>query len=239
LNIGHQHDGKIRTLKGAVYRRAETLLLICEHDVAYLERLNGIVLELNEQLTQSQRHLVQANRELRRNERRIRQLMLSDPLTGLANRRHLDNRIKEEISRSHRYGMPLALAIVDIDYFKRINDQHGHDQGDQLLVYFAHRLQENLRKSDFVARYGGEEFVVLLPETSLDQGFWVMEKIRQTLGDTIPEPLDQPLTASFGIASLTLEDCQQSLLRKADKALYAAKQQGRNRISCAPLDTLD
>ncbi len=157
---------------------------------------------------------------------------LRDALTGLPNRLAYDEQIQREMARCRRYGQPLSLVVVDIDFFKRVNDNYGHLAGDKLLRIFARQLMKSLREADFIARYGGEEFVLLLPNTAIDEAVQVVEKVRQTIAETPFRYKDEQLliSASFGIADWdeALENHEQ-LFERADIALYHAKQRGRDR----------
>lgn len=229
LNIG-DIQAYCRSISGSVFRFENTLLVIGEHDIADLERLNSTVIELNEELGQLQRDLVKANRELKRNEKKITQLMLTDQLTDIPNRRHFDKRIAEEIERAKRYQNVLCLAMGDIDKFKSVNDTYGHDVGDEVIRRFASTLDENKRGSDFVARIGGEEFVLILPETPLEQAQLVLDRIRIFFSEQCYEQIEGNITASFGISLFEPGDDPETLIRKADKNLYKAKESGRNRV---------
>lgn len=151
----------------------------------------------------------------------------SDALTGLPNRRAADDAIKRLAAQAGRSLTSLSAVLLDLDHFKQINDVHGHDRGDETLAAIGPALAANLRASDFAARYGGEEFLVLLPETTAEQAELVAEKLRLAIQQTDLGPIS--LTASFGIAAMP-EDAADTerLLRRADQALYAAKQAGRN-----------
>jgi len=158
-----------------------------------------------------------------------------DPLTGLYNRRYMDDRIDQELRRCKRYHRPFSLAMIDIDYFKKVNDTYGHEIGDNVLRLLASELKLNLRKSDIVSRYGGEEFVIALPETTIENAHFVLDKIRKQISEIfIPsdEGTEFKITFSGGIAA-----CSESvpmnptdMLKIADKNLYEAKNLGRNRI---------
>lgn len=162
----------------------------------------------------------------------IRELSLLDPLTGCFNRRSFGERIAREIERSVRYQRPLSVVFSDIDYFKAINDTYGHHVGDQVLQSVATCLREELRADiDWVARYGGEEFVIVLPETDERSAIASAERLRRAIAACVPlvgHPLLK-LTASFGVAQLLSDDTADSLVRRADRLLYAAKDAGRNR----------
>ena len=160
----------------------------------------------------------------------------TDALTGLANRRHGCARLEEEMDRSRRYDRGLAVALLDIDHFKRINDQLGHHAGDDVLVSLAERLETASRQSDCVVRWGGEEFLFVFPETDLDEAAGIVERLREELAGqpvdaTAPEGLVQvDVTVSGGVAQLEPGDTLESLVDRADKGLYAAKENGRNRL---------
>jgi len=148
----------------------------------------------------------------------------TDPLTGVSNRRALDEMLNNLIAMFNRYENPFTIAIVDIDHFKQINDLRGHLHGDRTLQRFARLLDDNARETDFVARYGGEEFVVIMPHTTLEGASIFAERLRQTVQNTLP------LTISGGLARATEKDSPQTLLSRADAALYSAKAAGRNRM---------
>ncbi|HAD48801.1 ligand-binding sensor domain-containing diguanylate cyclase [Idiomarina sp.] len=154
-----------------------------------------------------------------------------DPLTGLGNRRAFDERLKLEVKRSARSGGLLSLAIIDVDYFKQVNDEFLHTIGDQVLIELARRLRRILRDIDYAARWGGEEFAVLLPDTGLEQAYDAAERIRLAIERHDFSHLigDKQLTVSIGVASNQHYPDHSSLLVAADKALYEAKNKGRNR----------
>lgn len=163
----------------------------------------------------------------------IRQLAITDSLTGLLNRRQILELATTEFSRSRRYQKPFSVLLIDIDRFKLINDNYGHAIGDQAIKATAEAMVNNLRQVDYCARFGGEEFVALMPETSLESAMIVAERIRSAIASitlSISSPIIQ-FTASIGIASYHLQDQEfATILQRADLALYQAKLQGRNRI---------
>lgn len=156
-----------------------------------------------------------------------------DPLTGVLNRRAFFEQFNREWSRSARYSLPLSCVILDIDFFKSVNDRHGHTIGDQVIQIVANLMCEFSRASDYVCRLGGEEFCALLPETDESQaGVWA-DRVRQALPERTAAvlPDGQPVTASFGVAGRTLGvTSPEALVDQADQALMAAKQCGRNRV---------
>lgn len=159
----------------------------------------------------------------------LEQLATHDSLTNALTRRYMDEACRKELERSRRSGRPLALMVLDLDHFKAVNDTYGHQAGDRVLIHFVTQVNALLRQNDLLGRFGGEEFVVLLPETSLDQAQQVAERIRQTA------PLGQDqgpsCTVSIGITSNRgANDTVDTLLARADAALYRAKSLGRDRI---------
>jgi len=167
---------------------------------------------------------------------RVKQLAYLDGLTGIFNRRFFELRIMEEIERARRYGTGMAVIMVDIDQFKRLNDEFGHLLGDEVLRQVSSLFHQQLRKIDVVCRYGGEEFGVLLTQTNAQHAMTVAEKLRKMVESWQFPGVPQTVTVSAGVAAFpdhgTTRD---DLVRAADTALYAAKTAGRNRICPAPL----
>lgn len=160
------------------------------------------------------------------------ELSLRDPLTGLGNRRHFRSVLERSIESVARSGESVLLLMMDIDHFKSINDTHGHLAGDQVLRGFAHGLQGNLRQSDIICRWGGEEFILLLKDTPPEQARLLAEKIlQQTEQNRFDHNGTQlSITTSIGLAELHPDDALDQLIARADRALYRAKQTGRNRL---------
>ncbi len=165
---------------------------------------------------------------------RLSRLAVQDDLTGLYNVRYLHARLTEELKRAERHRDPLAVAMMDVDHFKAVNDSHGHEAGDAVLREVGHRLRGAVREIDVVTRYGGEEFVLLLPSTHLAGALVVAERVSRSLRE---KPFEVPgarmhVTGSIGVAlypSRGVVD-KDSLLRSADRALYKAKDEGRDRV---------
>ncbi|HBX73802.1 MAG TPA: diguanylate cyclase, partial [Halieaceae bacterium] len=182
--------------------------------------------------------LQQRQKQLEALNDRLEQLSTTDPLTQLNNRRALEERLHEELSRSKRTGEPLSLLIVDVDHFKRYNDSYGHPEGDQALRALAAALRDVSRTNDTVARLGGEEFVLLLPHTDASGCCAVARRLAQLVSRL--EGLRVAITVSTGgatpvpvIGSIRIPTAD-ALMRRADEALYRAKQEGRNRHCQAP-----
>ncbi len=172
---------------------------------------------------------------LRKNVTRSMELAVTDPLTGLYNRRHMDNQMEIQLANAGQHGRPMCVLTIDVDFFKPINDTHGHDVGDRVLQELARRLKEQVRTIDLCCRIGGEEFLVILPGTKLQVGFTVGERLRRTIAS---RPFDVgaksgplSITVSIGVADFqTIGDTSESILKRADEALYRAKRAGRNRV---------
>lgn len=175
--------------------------------------------------------VAQRTQELERAMAEIHALSLRDPLTGCFNRRSFDERIAREIERAERYGRPLSVVFADIDYFKAINDNHGHLVGDRVLQAVAESFRSGVRMDvDWVARYGGEEFVIVMPETTEGSAVASAERLRAGIlvGVALPAYPLLRVTASFGVAQYRPGDTTERLVGRADSALYAAKAAGRN-----------
>lgn len=160
----------------------------------------------------------------------LERLAYTDTLTGIANRRQMELYISNEILREQRYGRAFSVILIDIDNFKTVNDSYGHDVGDRVLKNLAETVQSRTRASDHVGRWGGEEFVLIAPETDLNEACALAEHICAYVRDSVLLE-NHPLTLSLGVASFQADDSVTSLIKRADEALYAAKQSGKNRVS--------
>jgi diguanylate cyclase (GGDEF)-like protein len=158
----------------------------------------------------------------------LRRLAGTDYLTGLPNRREATARLEREIQRSQRYGSPLSVVLTDLDDFKSVNDRFGHEVGDRVLQHAAELLLRTLRSTDMCGRWGGEEFLIALPGVELGGGVDAAERLRRALAEGDAE--GPALTASFGVTGFVCGDSVESLVRRADAALYEAKRRGRDRV---------
>jgi diguanylate cyclase (GGDEF)-like protein len=169
---------------------------------------------------------------------RLAEGAFQDPLTGLYNRRHLDERLSAELAAAERHGRALSLLLVDIDHFKKVNDAHGHIAGDEALKMIAFVLRGAVRREDVLARYGGEEFCVIARETPLEGARALAERIRAAVershfvweGQDLGVTVSVGVTVSTGLAEFVRGHTERDLFALADRALYAAKEQGRNRV---------
>ena len=166
-------------------------------------------------------------------EDKLRSLATTDALTGLHNRRYLDEILTQEISRSIRHGLCLSILFFDVDHFKQFNDKYGHDQGDRVLKALGDSFKHNLRDEDTACRYGGEEFMGILPNITVEQAWTVAERLRKSVETMRVNDLD--ITISIGVAQFPLDNpiTAEEFITLADHALYSAKDAGRNRSVCA------
>lgn len=172
--------------------------------------------------------------EQKQRENKLYERATRDPLTGLFNRGHFSELAMQEIERARRFAEPLSLVMLDIDHFKKINDNYGHDVGDRTIVSLARAITDNIRKIDFCGRLGGEEFAILLPRANKEPAVEFAQRLRRVLSEqrvVVAPGREIAYTVSMGVAALrnTLRDLPE-LLRNADAALYKAKREGRNRV---------
>ena len=221
------------------------LVLVEEHQMEQLARaldmgVNDYLirpLDRNELVARVQTQLKRKrySDRLRQNLELGLEMAITDQLTGLYNRRYMESHLKTQIQHSLQNGKSVSFLIIDVDHFKAINDTHGHDVGDLVLKQFAERLSANVRGLDLACRYGGEEFVVVMPDTDVAFAYSIAERLRQEIADgpfdVIPGGDPLKLTISIGVTSSQgPSDTADSLLKRADQALYRAKSEGRNRV---------
>lgn len=201
----------------------------------YIHNLQQRIREQRESLRDNHSRLEESHKQLHEAMEKLAEIAVRDSLTGLYNRRHFIERLEEVIALAERSHEPFYLALIDLDHFKQVNDHHGHQVGDEILQRFAAVARQTLRRSDVLARYGGEEFIALFPEGSGDDIADVLERLRETFAGTSHDDLVPGLTVtlSAGLAGWRPGDDADSLTKRADDALYAAKHQGRNRLQVA------
>lgn len=203
---------------------------------ASLVLANGFGMVMSGRLYTLRRQQFLARHELERTRDELHVLATTDPLTGLLNRRHFMQLADDELARARRYGRPLSIVAVDLDYFKHVNDLFGHASGDAVLRTFARALLEQTRRQDVVGRLGGEEFAIVLPEAGREAARELGERIRAGMDelDVSVDGAPVRVTASLGIAEALDEDLSAAdALARADRALYRAKHAGRNRVEAA------
>lgn len=232
LNVSVQEATDLSNLKGLVENRLSGLLGTMEQYQSQRDERERQVTEHLQALVERVASMEQEATGFRQHIEEQRQKALIDPLTGLPNRAAWGERLEIELARWQRYNGHLLLAIIDIDHFKRINDDYGHLAGDKVLKIIAGELQKRMRKSDFIARFGGEEFVVLLPSTPLEGGLQLLETLRSAI-EKCPfhfkgEPVT--ITLSAGISAFAEDEPSDEVFERADQALYRAKNLGRNRV---------
>ena len=234
--VGAINQGQIHGFLSKPFTKDEldTALVQATQIHAIMAERDNLTAALAEQ-NQALEGLVQKRtRQLEERNLQLEELATRDPLTGLYNRRFLEARISEELARLQRYETPFSIAVLDVDDFKRVNDSFGHPVGDSVLKEVASFLQDNIRKVDSVGRFGGEEFVLLLPNTPLDGATLVAERIREDLAKKeshvrAAEPVS--VTVSGGVAEASAGDHGwEEFFGRADKALYQAKAEGKNRV---------
>ena len=200
------------------------LMLILGLYTLHLIRLNRRIRRVNTRLHEAESELLEKNCELER-------MSITDKLTGCYNRHHLDRVLTEQVALALRHERPLSVVLFDLDYFKAVNDQYGHQVGDEVLKSFAELVRQKVRTTDVVGRWGGEEFLLICPETHCNQALLVAEKIRKALDEHVcPHGIAQKISA--GVMGLKQGMTLDQLLSGADYQLYRAKAAGRNRVCC-------
>ncbi len=211
-------------------------------DKGNIEGYLGIGRDLSMQKAMEQKIMIQqyelekANEELREANKKLSEIIQVDPLTQLLNRRGFHACFEQELERIKRHNAPLSLLLMDVDHFKQYNDQYGHLEGDRLLKQLSVSLRNHARAVDCVARFGGEEFLIILPETDTEQSRVIAERYRLLVTEI--QSLNCPITASLGVTTLhslgdkmTITQLFDQVIEEADRAMYASKAAGRNRVT--------
>jgi diguanylate cyclase (GGDEF)-like protein/PAS domain S-box-containing protein len=186
-------------------------------------------LTLERIIEEKTRELELKNAELEEKVREVEYISNTDSLTSIANRKKFEEELKKEAARANRYSHPLSLSIFDLDFFKNINDTHGHKTGDLVLQKISRLVLNHIRKVDFFARWGGEEFTIIFPDLDLENTILVAEKLRTLISQYEIEP-DLFVTCSFGVSEYVEDELVEEMFQRADRALYRAKELGRNRV---------
>jgi len=232
LHSSVQEATNLDSLKLVVETRLEGLLSTMDQYQRQRDEQEKDVAERLQTLVERVASMEQEAKGFREHIEEQRQKALSDPLTGLPNRAAWSERLDLEVARWQRYGGDLLLAVLDIDHFKRINDNYGHLAGDKVLKIIAGELSKRLRKTDFIARFGGEEFVLLIPSTPLDGGRQLLETLRAAIEACPFHFKNEPVTITFsaGITAFSSGERHDQVFERADQTLYRAKRNGRNRV---------
>lgn len=220
-------------LSGSIYRTGSGWLLAAEVGVSAYQQMNGVIERLARELEDTERTLTRRNQALQKALEEVEALKRQDTLTGLANRRSLDDRTTEEIGRWERYRRPLGLILMEMDDFGGVNENYGREVGDELLHHVARVITHSVRTTDLAARYGGLEFAILLPETNEMGALIVAERLRMELEGQIILPMTRPLTASFSVAMLLPGESRQELYARAGRAVGHSRKNGRNCVTMA------
>ncbi|MDP9779064.1 diguanylate cyclase (GGDEF)-like protein [Nakamurella flavida] len=202
-------------------------------DVENLADLAALVVTELELRLRTRQEVAAVRRTMAREHRRLRLLSVTDPLTGIANRRALTEGLALALAEDLDVERPISLVLADLDHFKSINDRYGHGTGDRVLTAVAECLGRQVRDGDLVARFGGEEFITLLNATSRQDAVGWAERTREALADLVVDGVPARVTASFGVATHDGSESADDLIHRADLALYQAKRSGRNRVRAA------
>jgi len=219
----HQYNSYFFNLEDGYY-------LIAEESTPEQGEIIEKISRLNNELANKTRELSRKNVKLEKAKQRIEELLKTDKLTALSNRRHFMDYFEKMIANAKRHSLPLSLVMSDLDHFKKINDNYGHSAGDRVLAAFGQLLLEETRQGDLASRIGGEEFTIILNGTPLKEAKNYAERIRKKVSNLEFEAIDAGITISMGITELKPKDDAESFLKRADKALYKAKNKGRNRV---------
>lgn len=206
-----------KTISNVLLSGADDYILKPYNESVFMARLKSSV-----------RHLL-LYRELEKKNLELAKMIITDSLTGLYNHQYIYQQVKNEIKKAERYNRPFSVIMLDIDDFKKVNDTYGHQVGDGVLVKIAEGLRESVRDVDMAGRYGGEEFLIVLPETSLDNAYLLAERIRQKI-EKLAFGKDIAVTISGGVAEYQSEEDEKMLVARADRLLYSAKKEGKNKI---------
>lgn len=237
IDARHKIDNhsELKLLKSDLLQSLDAITTRLE---AYQHSYSDKLLNLHESKSEMNGHIQSLEKEnlsLLKELTKERKMSLIDPLTQLPNRLAFERRLAEELTRAERYKQPISIAILDIDFFKRINDEFGHLVGDKVLKIMAKEMNDVSRGSDFLARFGGEEFILLLPQTTLDEAYSAVDKIRQRI-ESRPFHFQNkpvPITISGGVSEKLADEETSAWMNRADQALYASKETGRNKVSSA------
>ena len=194
--------------------------------IAFIFLRHREILAINASL---QQQINDATQQLSQSNEYLRDLTVTDTLTGISNRRAFENTLEELMGQASRYKSSFSMLIFDIDNFKRLNDQYGHDMGDRVLKELVERIKEVVRDVDMLSRWGGEEFTILMAQTGREGALRMAERCRQIIADTLFDEVG-PVTISLGVTCYKTGDNERKFFKRADDALYQAKAEGKNRV---------
>ncbi|ADQ13686.1 GGDEF domain-containing protein [Halanaerobium hydrogeniformans] len=209
---------------------ADGYYLIAKENAPDQGEIINKISRLNNELANKTRELSRKNVKLEKANQKIEELLKTDKLTGLSNRRHFMEYFEKMIANAKRHSLSLSLVMCDLDHFKKINDNYGHGAGDRVLEEVGELLLNETRQGDLASRIGGEEFTIILNGTSLKEGKNYAERIRKKVSNLEFAEINKKVTISMGITEIQAEDNAESFLKRADRALYKAKNNGRNRV---------
>lgn len=230
------HNGKMslnipgsetQALTGTISTAGEHYLFVVE--LAYRDQTNIVTL-LKDELEETRQELNKIQSILQQRDHHISELLLTDELTSLPNRKHLEQHLQQEFSRSDREKYPISLAIADIDHFKNVIDRYDRKTADHLLQAFSQSLQSAVRTGDFVARLGADEFIIVYPNTDLDLAVEVSHRVKSKVSFSGPGMTQERFSCSFGIAERRPQESGNALIKHAGMALFRAKQTGGNNV---------
>lgn len=217
-------------LHGVVYSVHQGHLLLATRAITADDTILDKISMLSNEMSALTRELSKKNIALEKANERINNLLRTDTLTGIANRRYFYETLQRFFSYAARHHVPLSLVMADLDHFKKVNDTYGHKTGDQVLVAFARLLQESCRDEDLAARFGGEEFITVLIQATEEDAVRFAQRVCQQVPQMQLSDIDWAITASFGVAQMMDHDTLDDLINRADEAMYRAKKKGRNRV---------
>lgn len=219
----------------------EHLLMLVSRLLMVSNSVFDVISQAKQEITTTHQHVIRLKEQLNSSQQALDislELLVQDNLTGALNRRALDHVLTREVTEPRTLGHPkrLVMAMLDIDFFKKINDQHGHSVGDQALVHFCKHIRNTLREYDYLVRYGGEEFLLVMPDADIEGASFAIERLRTILNNTpiiVDEEYQLVLRFSAGLCALQPDHDPYEAIRLADEALYLAKQNGRNCLKIA------
>jgi len=222
--------GSITPYNCIVLGRKNQFIIIADGNSISTSKAIESIGKINNEMANIAREVTKKNLELAKSNAKIRELITTDYLTGLANRRCINDDFLKAVSYVKRTGLPLTIIMADLDLFKEVNDIYGHLMGDRVLVHVSKLIKKIARSEDLVGRFGGEEFIIILIGTDKNAGEIFAERLRQKIEQMKISKMPRQITMSFGVTGFLHSDTTDSAIKRADEALYMAKHQGRNKV---------